>query len=117
LIVLVMTIFIVRSEHRDTQAIHAKRDELLRVQGRGTDEITMLDRREPEEIETASRGKSEGLSGTPMHWHGVLNVPEPQTLEFARTAVLANLAAIPAVGGWPEAGGRELGVRFGSMGR
>src|SRR4051812_2991952 len=51
LIVLCMTLFIVRSEHRDTQAIHAKLDEVLRAQGRGTKEITDIDHREPEEIE------------------------------------------------------------------
>jgi low affinity Fe/Cu permease len=51
LIVLCMTLFIVRSEHRDTQAIHAKLDELLKAQGRGTEEITKLDHREAEEIE------------------------------------------------------------------
>jgi low affinity Fe/Cu permease len=28
-----MTLFIQRAEHRDTQAIHAKSDELLRVEG------------------------------------------------------------------------------------
>ena len=51
LIVLIMTLFIVRSEHRDTQAIHAKLDEILKTQGRGSEEITTLDHREPEEIE------------------------------------------------------------------
>ena len=51
LIVLIMTLFIVRSEHRDAQAIQAKLDEILRAQGRGTEEVTMLDHREPEEIE------------------------------------------------------------------
>ncbi len=51
LIVLIMTLFIVRSEHRDTQAIHAKLDEVLRSQGRGSEELTTLDHREPEEIE------------------------------------------------------------------
>jgi low affinity Fe/Cu permease len=29
-----MTLFIQRAEHRDTQAIHAKLDELLRAEGR-----------------------------------------------------------------------------------
>ena len=51
LIVLVMTIFIVRSEYRDTQAIHAKLDKLLEGEGQATEEITSLDHREPEEIE------------------------------------------------------------------
>jgi low affinity Fe/Cu permease len=47
-----MTLFIQRAEHRDTQAIHAKLDELLRVESRARDELTELDKKEPEEIET-----------------------------------------------------------------
>ena len=47
----IMTLFIQRAEHRDTQAIHAKLDELLRVEGKARDELTMVDQREPEEIE------------------------------------------------------------------
>jgi low affinity Fe/Cu permease len=47
----VMTLFIQRAEHRDTLAIHAKLDELLRVHGEADSELAMLDRREPEEIE------------------------------------------------------------------
>ena len=46
-----MTLFIQRAEHRDTQAIHAKLDELLHAQGATTEEFTRLDDREPEEIE------------------------------------------------------------------
>jgi low affinity Fe/Cu permease len=46
-----MTLLIQRAEHRDTQAIHAKLDELLRVQGDARRELTHLDGREPEEIE------------------------------------------------------------------
>jgi low affinity Fe/Cu permease len=48
---LVMTLFIQRAEHRDTQAIHAKLDELLRVNGDARNELITLDDREPEEIE------------------------------------------------------------------
>ncbi|HXF01388.1 MAG TPA: low affinity iron permease family protein [Arthrobacter sp.] len=44
-----MTLFIQRAEHRDTQAIHAKLDELLRTAGR--EKLTTLDEEEPEEIE------------------------------------------------------------------
>jgi hypothetical protein len=51
LIVLCMTLFIVRSEHRDTQPIHAKLDEILRAQGAATRELIDLDHREPEDIE------------------------------------------------------------------
>src|ERR1700704_3394077 len=43
-----MTLFIQRAEHRDTQAIHAKLDELLRVEGRARSELTQLDDEEPE---------------------------------------------------------------------
>jgi low affinity Fe/Cu permease len=46
-----MTLFIQRAQHRDTQAIHAKLDELLRTQGEARDELTQLDEDEPEEIE------------------------------------------------------------------
>ena len=46
-----MTLFIQRAEHRDTQAIHAKLDELLRVEGRARSELTELDDEEPEVIE------------------------------------------------------------------
>jgi low affinity Fe/Cu permease len=46
-----MTLLIQRAEHRDTQAIHAKLDELLRVEGRARDELIKLDDEEPETIE------------------------------------------------------------------
>ena len=46
-----MTLFIQRAEHRDTQAIHAKLDELLRVEGKARNELTQLDDEEPEVIE------------------------------------------------------------------
>ena len=48
---LFMTLFIQRADHRDTQAIHAKLDELLRAASRARDELTRLDQEEPEEIE------------------------------------------------------------------
>jgi low affinity Fe/Cu permease len=46
-----MTLFIQRAEHRDTQAIHAKLDELLRAENRARNGLTELDKQEPEEIE------------------------------------------------------------------
>jgi low affinity Fe/Cu permease len=46
-----MTLFIQRAEHRDTQAIHAKLDELLRAEGCARNEFTVMDQKEPEEIE------------------------------------------------------------------
>ena len=55
---LLMTLFIQRAEHRDTQAIHAKLDELLRVEGWARNEFTAVDRKEPEEI-AAQRASDE----------------------------------------------------------
>ena len=47
---LVMTLFIKRAESRDTLAIHAKLDELLRAEGHARNELTRVDEQEPEEI-------------------------------------------------------------------
>lgn len=46
-----MTLVIQRSEHRDTQAIHAKLDELLHVHGNAEDDLAQIDEKEPEDIE------------------------------------------------------------------
>ena len=46
-----MTLLIQRVGHRDTQAIQAKLDELLRVQTAARNELTRIDEQEPEEIE------------------------------------------------------------------
>jgi low affinity Fe/Cu permease len=54
-----MTLFIQRAEHRDTQAIQAKLDALLRAQTGAPDRLTHVDEKEPEEIE-ALRGKRDG---------------------------------------------------------
>jgi low affinity Fe/Cu permease len=45
-----MTLFIQRAEHRDTQAIQAKLDELLHAQSRARTELTHIDEEEPEDI-------------------------------------------------------------------
>jgi low affinity Fe/Cu permease len=50
LAVWVMTLFIQRSNRRDTLALHAKLDELLRVDSRARSELARLDEQEPEEI-------------------------------------------------------------------
>jgi low affinity Fe/Cu permease len=50
LAVWVMTLFIQRSNRRDTLALHAKLDELLRVDTRARSELARLDEHEPEEI-------------------------------------------------------------------
>jgi low affinity Fe/Cu permease len=46
-----MTLFITRTEHRDTEAIHAKLDELLRADGEARTELARLDEKDVEEIE------------------------------------------------------------------
>ena len=45
-----MTLIFQRAEHRDTQAIHAKLDELLRATAEARAELTLLDQQEPEVI-------------------------------------------------------------------
>ena len=57
---LVMTLFIQRAEHRDTQALHAKLDELLRTHGEARSDLDRLDQEEPEEIER-HREEARGL--------------------------------------------------------
>ena len=47
----IMTLFIQRAEHRDTQAIHGKLDELVHVHGKASNALTRLDDKEPEDIE------------------------------------------------------------------
>jgi low affinity Fe/Cu permease len=51
LAVFVMTLFIQRTNRRDNLALHAKLDELLRVDGSARSELTQLDEQEPEVIE------------------------------------------------------------------
>lgn len=46
-----MTLFIQRSNRRDTLALHAKLDELLRVDSSARSELARLDEQEPEAIE------------------------------------------------------------------
>jgi low affinity Fe/Cu permease len=48
---LFMTLVIQRAEHRDTQALQGKLDELLRVHEEARNELMRLDEREPEDIE------------------------------------------------------------------
>ena len=42
-----MTLVIQRAEHRDTQAIHAKLDEMLHVMGEARNELTRVDEEDP----------------------------------------------------------------------
>jgi low affinity Fe/Cu permease len=51
LAVFVMTLFIQRANRRDNLALHAKLDELVRVEEGARSELTQLDEEEPEVIE------------------------------------------------------------------
>jgi low affinity Fe/Cu permease len=51
LAVFAMTLLIQRANRRDNLALHAKLDELLRVDSDARSELTQLDEQEPEEIE------------------------------------------------------------------
>ena len=51
LAVFVMTLFIQRTNRRDNLALHAKLDELLRVDNEARTELILLDEQEPEMIE------------------------------------------------------------------
>ncbi|TYL89129.1 low affinity iron permease family protein [Bradyrhizobium rifense] len=46
-----MTLVIQRAEHRDTQAIHAKLDELLKVHGDAKNDLMDVDEKDAEEVE------------------------------------------------------------------
>jgi low affinity Fe/Cu permease len=46
-----MTLFIQRAEHRDTQALHAKLDELLKVDEGAKDSLMNVDEKDAEEVE------------------------------------------------------------------
>ena len=48
----IMTLVIQRAEHRDTQAIHAKLDELLRADGGADARLRKIDEKQPEDIES-----------------------------------------------------------------
>jgi low affinity Fe/Cu permease len=61
-----MTLFITRTEHRDTQAIHAKIDELLRAHGDAETGLSRLDQQDVEEIlEHRSEARRQLKSQTP----------------------------------------------------
>jgi low affinity Fe/Cu permease len=55
-----MTLLIQRAEHRDTQAIHAKLDELIQAQGRARNDLIHIDDEEPEDIERLRVGRRQG---------------------------------------------------------
>jgi low affinity Fe/Cu permease len=64
LAVFVMTLFIQRTNRRDNLALHAKLDELLRVDHAARSELTQLDEQEPEMIE---RHRDQELRRTGEH--------------------------------------------------
>jgi low affinity Fe/Cu permease len=55
LAVWLMTLLIQRAEHRDTQAIHAKLDELLQPQAGARPGVMKVDQEEPEDIEKSRK--------------------------------------------------------------
>ncbi|WP_319023065.1 low affinity iron permease family protein [Mesorhizobium sp. B1-1-8] len=61
LITWAMTLLIQRAEHRDTQALQAKLDELIKANDKASNEITKTDDKEPEEIEQM-RNSGQGRS-------------------------------------------------------
>ena len=58
-----MTLFIQRAAHRDTQAIQAKLDELLRAHGEARSELAGLDAEEPEDIEARREAEQTRAAG------------------------------------------------------
>jgi low affinity Fe/Cu permease len=46
-----MTLVIQRAGHRDTQAIHAKLDELLKATNRANNDVMLIDDKDAEEVE------------------------------------------------------------------
>ena len=58
-----MTLFIQRGEHRDTQAIHAKLDELLKTQPEASRRLTRIDEEQPEEIERHRAREKDAAQG------------------------------------------------------
>ena len=58
---LFMALLIQRAEHRDTQALHAKLDELLRAHGEARTDFARLDEKEPEELESHRGHEREGM--------------------------------------------------------
>jgi low affinity Fe/Cu permease len=54
---LVIALLIQRSEYRDTQAIHAKLDELIKAQANASNVVARIDKQEPEDIERHRDGR------------------------------------------------------------
>jgi low affinity Fe/Cu permease len=59
-----MTLCIQRAEHRDTQAIHAKLDALIRATPEARNDLTSVDREEPEVIEAHREARQRREDGS-----------------------------------------------------
>lgn len=59
-VTLVMTLFIQRAAHRDTQALHLKMDELLKADEGARTHLKSVDDKEPEEIEQLRERERDG---------------------------------------------------------
>ena len=57
LVTLVIALLIQRAEHRDTQAIHAKLDALIKAQPNASNALAGIDKQQPEDIERHRDGK------------------------------------------------------------
>lgn len=65
LIVWTMTLFIQRADRRDTLAVHAKLDELLKAIREARTELASIDEEEPEEIEKIRDHERQEAQNTP----------------------------------------------------
>jgi low affinity Fe/Cu permease len=59
-----MTLFIQRADRRDTLAVHAKLDELLKVTREARTELAQIDEEEPEDIERIREREKQNASAT-----------------------------------------------------
>jgi low affinity Fe/Cu permease len=57
-----MTLVIQRAEHRDTQALHAKLDELLKAVGDADNDVMDIDEKDAEEVEKERKKVKSGAS-------------------------------------------------------
>lgn len=59
-----MALVIQRAEHRDTQALHAKLDELLKVNGDANSQLMRIDDKDAEQVEREREKLSTSIRGT-----------------------------------------------------
>ena len=85
LLVWLMTLFIQRSNRRDTLAIQAKLDELLRSHAEARTELAKLDDEEPEDIEEHRKEERAALATTAFP-RAVSGVPAPASRSRRRAS-------------------------------